>query len=209
MEASKLAALLASHICHELVSPVSSFKLVQDSLGDPDMRDHAEELIKSSSATLEYKLTFLRYAFGSIGLQAGYADLNEAKELCTNYMRGFRADLDWQVGTEVTTYNQVRLLMNMLLITVSGMPRGGMITLSSVPMGDKVMLRASGQGPRARVNDQMLSALNGKEPEGGWMAKVIQPYFTKVIAEELNANVEIELAEDKIELKTTVLSLTM
>ncbi len=131
MEASKLAALLASHICHELVSPVSSFKLVQDSLNDPDMREYVEDLIRSSSETLEYKLTFLRYALGSVGMQDGYADLNEARTLCLNYMKGYRSELQWGNTPEITSFAQVRLVMNMMMIVSAAMPRGGDVVISS------------------------------------------------------------------------------
>ncbi|ACT57846.1 histidine phosphotransferase family protein [Hirschia baltica] len=201
MEASKLAALLASHICHELVSPVSSFKLVQDSLNDPDMREYVEDLIRSSSETLEYKLTFLRYALGSVGMQDGYADLHEARSLCQNYMKGFRADLEWNDTPEITNFAQVRLVMNMMMIATSAMPRGGMISVTSEKVGDKVILKVEGKGPRVVLNEERRDSLNGVEPEGGWIAKNIQPYFARECAREIGAIIELATAEEEISLK--------
>ncbi len=200
MEASKLAALVASHICHELVSPVSSFKLVQDSLNDPDMREHVQELIRSASETVEYKLTFLRYALGSVGMQDGYADLHEARGLCQNYMKGFRADLTWGETPEITSYAQVRLAMNMMMIASSSMPKGGMIEILSEKVGDRVVLKVEGNGPRILFNEDRQNSFNGKEPESGWTAKVIQPYFARVCAEEIDTKIEFSMSESKISL---------
>lgn len=201
MEASKLAALLASHICHELVSPVSSFKLVQDSLNDPDMREYVEDLIRSSSLTLEYKLTFLRYALGSVGMQNGYADLHEARGLSQNYMKGFRADLEWGETPEITNFAQVRLVMNMMMIASAAMPRGGLVTISSEKVGDRVLLKVDGKGPRVLLNQERKDALNGVEPEGGWIAKTIQPYFARVCAQELDTIIELSDGEGEISLR--------
>jgi len=200
MEASKLAALLASHICHELVSPVSSFKLVQDSLNDPDMREYVEDLIRSSSETLEYKLTFLRYALGSVGMQDGYADLNEARTLCLNYMKGYRSELQWGNTPEITSFAQVRLVMNMMMIVSAAMPRGGDVVISSEKVGDKVVLKVEGKGPRVLLNQERRDALNGVEPEGGWIAKVIQPYFARECAREVETSIEMTEAEGEISL---------
>jgi len=204
MQASKLAALLASHICHELVSPVSSFRLVQDSLGDPDMREHVEELIKSASKSIEAKLTFLRYALGSVGMQAGFADLHEARNLSTNYMEGFRANLEWGETPEITSYAQVRLAMNMMMIATSALPRGGVVKITSDSQGDKSLITVSGEGPRIILPQEKKDSLNGVEPEGGWVAKSIQPYFAKVCAEEIDT--VIELAETESSLTLTVLT---
>ncbi len=201
MKASKLAALVASHICHELISPVSSFKLVQDSLNDPDMREHVEELIRSASLTVEYKLTFLRYALGSVGMQNGFADLHEARGLCQNYMKGFRADLEWDHTPEITTYAQVRLVMNMIMIASAALPRGGMVTVTSEKIGDKVELKVVGKGARVLLPEEKRASLNGIEPEGGWTAKTIQPYFARVCAEEIDAVIELTDSEGEISLK--------
>jgi histidine phosphotransferase ChpT len=182
------------------VSPVSSFRLVQDSLGDPDMREHVEELIRSASKSIEAKLTFLRYALGSVGMQAGYADLHEAKNLCSAYMEGFRADLEWGDTPEIQSYAQVRLAMNLMMIATSALPRGGLVKITSEAQGDKSLITVTGEGPRILLPQEKKDSLNGVEPEGGWVAKAIQPYFAKVCAEEIDTSIDLTEAEGSLTL---------
>ncbi|MEM8920057.1 MAG: histidine phosphotransferase family protein, partial [Pseudomonadota bacterium] len=172
MEASKLAALLASRICHDLVSPVSSLTTGVDLLNDEmGMRDQAEQLLRSGVETTTSKLTFLRYAFGSVGLQEGAADLHDAKELFSSYFNDLKADLDWRVGGDPLSFGEVRLLMNLAIIVGEGLAWGGTVAVSAEREGDTRVLMARGEADRVDLKAAVSSALAGDEPEGGWTAR--------------------------------------
>ena len=68
------ASLLASRLCHDLLSPVGAFanglELLADEK-DPEMRARCIELLEQSARTSTSKLKFFRLAFGSAG---GFGD---------------------------------------------------------------------------------------------------------------------------------------
>lgn len=195
MDAAKLAALVSSRICHDLVSPVSSLSMVLGALSDPDMGAQAESVIGSAAKSIEQKLTFLRYAMGSVGLQAGAADMHEARGLIDGYLSGYKSEMDWKV-TAPLSYAQSRLLMNMVMLAIAGMARGGVITVDAQANGSDIVLSVVGEGKRAGLSNDLKMSLNGQEPEGGWQAKIIQPYFARLIAAELGT--QIDLTEEAI-----------
>ena len=203
MDASKLSALLVSHICHDLSSPASSISMMLEARKDPDMAKQAEDIIVKSAAALEHKVTFLRYALGSVGLQEGEADPNELASLTRNFLSHHKLETAWNVEAPLS-FGQARLLMNMAMIASSTLSRGGKMTLSAASEGDGVILTVHGEGPRVRVGDVLLSALQGNEPEGGWNARNVQPYFTRMIAADLGGALSFEHDDAKVELTSRV-----
>ncbi|MEO1787932.1 MAG: hypothetical protein AAFR41_13050, partial [Pseudomonadota bacterium] len=76
-----LSAYVASRICHDLVSPVSSVTSALDLINDPndtEMRAQAEQLLHKGATDAAVRIEFLRYAYGSMGLSDGAADIHEA-----------------------------------------------------------------------------------------------------------------------------------
>ena len=71
IEPSRLAAFIASRICHDLISPVASvnsaLELLQEP-GDAEMKAQAEQLLHNGAESAGARIQLLRYAFGSAGL---------------------------------------------------------------------------------------------------------------------------------------------
>ncbi|MCA8901601.1 MAG: hypothetical protein KDA53_10150, partial [Hyphomonas sp.] len=71
IDPARLAAFIASRICHDLVSPVSSVTNALDLLAEPgehEMKEQAKALLQEGADKAAARIQFLRYAFGSIGL---------------------------------------------------------------------------------------------------------------------------------------------
>ena len=71
IDSATLAAYIASRVCHDIVSPASSVSSAIDLLDEPndaEMREQANSLLRDGAAKVEARLKFLRYAFGSMGL---------------------------------------------------------------------------------------------------------------------------------------------
>lgn len=84
IDPAHLSAYIASRICHDLVSSVSSITNALDFMNEPqesEMRGQAEKLLHDGAESAASKLKFLRYAFGSAGLSKGAADIHEAKQI--------------------------------------------------------------------------------------------------------------------------------
>lgn len=204
MEASKLAALLVSHICHDLSSPASSISMMLEARSDPDMAEQADDIIVKSSAALEHKVTFLRYALGSVGIQEGQADLHEVKRLTTSFLKHHKVETDWKTEGAELSFQQARLLMNMAVIVSSTLTRGGQLLIEANDDGGAATLRITGNGKKIRVNEATLASLQGQEPEGGWNARTIQPYFTRLIAADMGAALSFAPGDESVEMSCRV-----
>ena len=70
MNATDLASLLCSRLCHDLLSPVGALnnglELMADEQ-DPAMRERCLELLNESARASANKLKFFRLAFGAAG----------------------------------------------------------------------------------------------------------------------------------------------
>ena len=171
MESSKLAAYVASRICHDVASPLTSLLqscelLFDDSMGAA-MKAEGEKSLRTGLATLEAKLRYMRYA------------------LATNS----RTQLDWAVETHRISNRQMRILMNMTLIMIDPAARGT-CRVTATERGDKLVFDVEALGQFSNFKSEVLDALAGKEPGGGWGGGAVQPFFTKVLCEESGFTLE-------------------
>ena len=76
-----LAALLASRVCHDIISPVGAItnglEVLEEETGE-EMRSFAMDLIKKSARQASAKLQFARLAFGAAGSAGAEIDLGDA-----------------------------------------------------------------------------------------------------------------------------------
>ena len=140
-----LAALLCSKICHDIISPVGAITNgleVLDEDGGDDMRTFAMDLIQKSARQASAKLQFARLAFGAAGSAGAMVDLADAESVAKGYMAGEKASMTWAAPPLLEPKNKIKLLLNLVLIANSTIPRGGVIDI--VYQGDA-------ESPRGRV----------------------------------------------------------
>lgn len=196
MESSRLASYVASRICHDVASPLTSMLqsmelLFDDSMG-PAMKAEGEKALRTGLATLEAKLRFTRFALGSqiVSINDNLTSISEAKDLFVKlFATNSRTELVWQVETQRITNRQIRLLMNMALIMIEPAARGKCV-VSAREQGDKLLLDVEALGQFSKLKEEVLDALSGKEPGGGWGGGAVQPYFTSVLAQEAGFSLE-------------------
>jgi len=199
MESSRLASYVASRICHDVASPLTSMLqsmelLFDDSLG-PAMKAEGEKALRTGLASLEAKLRFTRFALGSqiLTINDSLCNVGEAKDLFVKLFATYsRTEFEWQVETRRITNRQIRLLMNMTLIMIEPAARG-VCRVSATERGDKLVLDVEAKGQFSKLKEEVLDALSGKEPGGGWGGGAVQPYFTSVLAQEANFSLEPRL----------------
>jgi histidine phosphotransferase ChpT len=196
MDSSRLASYVASRICHDVASPLTSMLqsmelLFDDSLG-PAMKAEGEKALRTGLATLEAKLRFTRFAHGSqiVSINDNLCSIGEARDLFVKlFATNSRTELVWQVETQRITNRQMRLLMNMALIMIEPAARGKCV-VSAREDGDRLILDVEALGQFSKLKEEVLDALSGKEPGGGWGGGAIQPFFTRVLAEEAGFSLE-------------------
>ncbi|MBD8893751.1 histidine phosphotransferase ChpT [Roseibium litorale] len=193
-----LSALVASRVCHDIISPVGAITNgleVLDEEGSEDMREFAMDLIRKSARQASAKLQFARLAFGAAGSAGAEIDLGDAQVVATGFMENEKSDLDWQVPRNLMPKNFVKMLLNLILIANQCIPRGGVITVTmeGEPSAPEFTLTAKGLNPRIPLG--MQETLSGEEPERV-DAHSVQPIYTVLLARECGMKLAIVKDED-------------
>ena len=186
LSALDLAALLASRVCHDIISPVGALanglEVLEEDQGE-DMHAFAMELINKSARSASAKLKFSRLAFGASGSAGAHIDTGEAEEVVRLYMEGEKADLTWTGMRSLVPKNRVKLLLNLVLLAIGAVPRGGTINIELIGEGDGATFNIRCVGPKARVPAEFVGMLNGVVDEE-ITAHGVQPYYTILLANE-------------------------
>ncbi len=199
IEPSRLAAFIASRICHDLISPVASvnsaLELLQEP-GDAEMKAQAEQLLHNGAESAGARIQLLRYAFGSAGLSDTAADRHEVQKIVEGFMESHKPSVEWQIDTPHFSCGHARVLMNLVIMATAAVPRGGVVSLKVGNDGGGLSIIAEAKGPKARLSDFTESALAGDTPEEGWSARTIQPLFAKMVASDLGGEITATAEEE-------------
>lgn len=201
IEPSRLAAFIASRICHDLISPVASVNSALELLeepGDADMKAQAEQLLHNGAESAGARIQLLRYAFGSAGLSDTAADRHEVQQIVDGFMKSHKPSVEWQIDTDHFSCGHARVLMNMVIMATAAVPRGGVVTLKVHNDEAGLRLIAEAKGPKARLSEFTESALAGNTPEEGWSARTIQPLFAKMVANDLGGEISATGADEQV-----------
>lgn len=194
------AALLCSRVCHDIISPVGAITNgieVLDEEDSEEMKAFAFDLIRKSARTASAKLQFARLAFGAAGSAGAEVDLGDAETVAKRYMESEKAELVWKAERRLLPKNQVKLLLNLLLVSLHAVPRGGVITVTVEGDLPHPIQRIEASGPAARIPPKVADLLVGKVEEA-IDAHAIQPYYAGALAREAGLTVEISKADDTI-----------
>lgn len=195
-----LSAYVASRICHDVVSPVSSVTSALDLINDPndpEMRASAEELLHKGAADAAARIEFLRYAYGTIGLSDGAADIHDAKRVTERFAATHKPSVEWDIETDHLSFSHARLMMNLVLIAIDCLPRGGVINVRIRNEADGLRMVVTARGTRARLNEHVIAAIEGRDPEEGWSARTVQPLFACMIADGLGSRLSAQAAGEE------------
>lgn len=194
-------SFIASRICHDLVSPISSvtsaLDMLDDTTLDESMRKPSEDLLRDGAAKLQATILFLRYAFGSMGMSDSVADLHQAKEITQNYVALHRPTLEWDIQTEHFSYYHARMMMHLVLYGITCLPRGGALNVRVQDQDGKpsVIVRAVAKSNRPSVSpsvdmkDEIKAAVSEDLTSYDWNARTIQAMFAVNVAEQLGTKI--------------------
>jgi histidine phosphotransferase ChpT len=185
IDALDLAALISSRLCHDVISPVGAIVNgleVLEEEDDPQMREFALDLVKKSARQASARLQFARLAFGAAGSAGAAIDLGDAEQVARGAIHDNKTELRWNLPRAFLPKNQVKLLLNLLVIAVTTIPRGGVIAVDGVVEGEQGSFRITSTGTSARIPANVPDLLRGVPPEGRVDAHVIQPFYTGLIA---------------------------
>jgi histidine phosphotransferase ChpT len=194
-----LTSLVASRLCHDVISPVGAIingLEVLEEGPDPQTRDFALELIKKSARQASARLQFARLAFGAAGSAGSAIDLGDAESVARGLVLDGKTELVWQAPRRLLPKNQVKLLLNLVLIALTAVPRGGKVTVT-VTDEDAPRFSLVAAGTAARIPGEAPALISG-EVEGALDAHVIQPFFTGRVARAAGMAVAMAAEGDQV-----------
>ena len=196
-----LAALLCSRVCHDVISPVGAIanglELIDDPEMDAETKETALDMVRSSAKTAAAKLKFCRIAFGAAGSAGALIDMGEAGELAKAFVGDEKVKLEWNAPRENRPKQQVKLVLNMMLMAMAGIPRGGLVTVTVE--GDTFTARAAGD--RAKVPEQISGVLAGTTELTALDARLVQPYYAKLLARSAGLSLSMDMDEADVVVK--------
>ena len=198
LDASELAALLCSRVCHDIISPVGAINNGLELLDEGGADEDAMALIRASARNASARLQYARIAFGAAGSAGMQIDTGDAEAVASAYMANEKPDFTWTGARSLLPKNQVKLLLNLLLIANAAIPRGGNIAVTLESGSDeRPVFTLTATGPMMRVPPKFLELHSGQQPDEPIDAHAVQPYYTLVLARESGMTIDIRVnAED-------------
>lgn len=190
----RVAELLSSRLCHELISPIGAvgngLELLEED--DSGMAGDALELSIKSARRAAALLQFYRIAYGTAGAQASVR-LADARALAAGILEGGKIRLDWpaELPEESAPPGTGRLLLNMLLLATEVLPRGGQIAVDLRPGAGGVVAAMTAAGQDARLSEEMQAALAPGLSVESLTAKTVHGYFLGRLAEAYGGRLDV------------------
>lgn len=199
MTSTRIASLLCSRLCHDLVGPIGALNNGVELLGDdddPELRAQALDLLGDSAAEALRRLTFFRLAFGMAG---GFGDaiaLIELRKAAAGLFTQGRTKLDWPEGGPGSPAGlpklQARLLLNLVLVAASCLPKGGVL---SVAIAGETAATVTASGPGARLEAETAEALTGKLSDEQLDPRSVVSHLLATLAAEGGVRLETKTGE--------------
>lgn len=188
----KVLELLASKICHDIISPVGAVSNGVELMQELGPDEGVIDLIAFSASQANAKLKTLRMAYG-----LGGADNNikaeDVHKVFGEYIGGEnRITQDWDPHTDIGIQPKTGLAKSLiccLILIGESLPKGGSINVEKDTDGTTLI---TGKGENARLREGYTEALNGKSLPNSLDPKLVHPYVTGLILKQYGFEISID-----------------
>lgn len=198
LSAPDLAALLCSRICHDIISPVGAINNGLELLDEGGADEDAMNLIRTSARNASARLQFARIAFGAAGSAGMMIDTGDAEAVAAAYIKNEKPEFEWVGRRALLPKNKVKLLLNLILVSIGTIPRGGKIKVELDDVETEPKFTLTSSGPMVRVPPKFLELHSGNKPEEPIDAHSVQPYYTLLLAREAGMQINIRATAEEI-----------
>ena len=205
--ATDLASLISSRICHDLISPIGALNTAIEVLDDTEskeMHEDALKLIKLAASEASAKLSYLRIALGTNSTSKGVMKLDKLKLITENMFNTEKFSFNWDMSEIKLEKSIARILLNILMLAIQSIPRGGKVTIKIEEKSDKLKLVTSANGIKSRLDKQTEDAFKGTIPSEEIDGRVIQSYFTRILIDDLNGQIEAFKTDGNVIFNVTI-----
>jgi len=197
-----LASLLASRLCHDLLSPVGAMSNGLELLAeekDPEMRKRCMELLEQSAKTSADKLKFFRLAFGAAGGFGEQVPVEEPRALIEALVgANGRISVNWALGAATLPKPAVKVLLNLSLIGIEALVRGGTLDIGAEPRdgASEIVIRAA--GPKIAFDPVIGRALDGSLNVGELSSRTAPASMIHQLATGIGGGLQFALSDDAL-----------
>ena len=195
----RVAELLASRLCHDLVGPIGAVGNGMELMADEGlgMADDALDLATRSAGQATAILQFFRLAYGQAGarVDGGFATL---RNIARSYLEHHKCTLDWagEVEPPAVPEDSGKLILNLLALAGEGLPRGGNVTVCVAGQGP-LTLEVTAVGADAGLREEIARGLGNDLPIEDLTARAVHGYFTRLVAERLGGSLTAEVPAEE------------
>ncbi|MEM8839117.1 MAG: histidine phosphotransferase family protein [Pseudomonadota bacterium] len=204
LSAADLGALLCSKVCHDIISPVGAISNGLELMGediDGEMKDMAFELIHRSASQASAKLKFARIAYGAAGSAGAEIDTGDAEAVARGYLEAEKPDLEWEVPRLLLPKNQVKLILNMVLLALNCIPHGGTIKVAMEGSAEDPVFILTCEGRNARVPEAIAQLAGGPMSDAKVDAHNVQPYYAGLLARLSGLGISFDISGEVVAIK--------
>jgi histidine phosphotransferase ChpT len=198
LSASDLASLLCSRVCHDVISPVGAINNGLELLDDGGADEDAMDLIRQSAISASARLQFARIAFGAAGSAGVQIDTGDAQAVAENYLKNEKPEFTWNGPRAYLGKNKVKLILNMILIGIGSIPRGGSLDLDLQVEGEECSFTLTAMGRMKRIPQKFQDYIDGRMGEDAIDAHSVQYYYTILLAKDAGMEIKIHMDDDKV-----------
>jgi histidine phosphotransferase ChpT len=205
IEGPRLAALVASRVCHDMAGSMNPLIQGLEMLKESDASGKNADAI----ALMEHgvnnawaRLEFFRFAFAGGGEAGGDGEgrLEEARAVAEKLYSSLKAALEWRAPAVIMPRATLKVFMNALFIANECLPKGGVVIVDAKRDGDVVELRINCTGQRAGMRPATWAALQGDLPEDGYPGPVAQPLLTGILARQTSVEILTRQGEGAVDI---------
>ncbi len=159
------ASMMASRLCHDLLSPVGAFanglELLADEK-DPEMRARVLDLLEQSART-------------SAAIEGIMADRP--------------ITLNWMIGEDALPKPAVKIILNLALILVDALVRGGRLDIGCERQGENIEIALHAEAERILVDADVERILAEGETAAAMTSRTAPAVLVQAVAAQNNGTV--------------------
>lgn len=191
----RVAELLTSRLCHDLVGPIGAVGNGLELLSDDEfgMAEDAMKLTASSARQASNILQFFRLAYGMAGARVG-PDYSQLRDLSAALLEPSRTRLEWLTvqAPDGAPDGLAKVLLNMVALGHEALPRGGRLKVEIGRAGGRIEARVTAEGQDAHLRPESLAGLADKVNLDEMSPRGVHGYFTRLVAKRLGSDLLIE-----------------
>lgn len=206
MDDLKLAALMCSKVCHDLISPVGALSNGVEVLSeddDPEMREHAMRLLENSAGQAAAKLKFARLAYGSSGSRGAQIDLRDGETAVKELHDGGKINIIWDAPAAAINKDTLKVLMNLTTMACDAIPRGGKLEVVVKITGGAGAATVTAAGPKARLAEETRAGLEGRVAIDELDVRTILPHISGLLARDFGQGIDVYTDEETVKFSFT------